>query len=157
MSGRLFRRGEPAPVVVLDRIRPVEVPVLTEVKRRLGRNDIAGALLLAYPAVVADLGRAYGVDFPEGFSHEEILAKRFNEAMSPMAEFFDRLYRLYAPVRFGGQLPPGSADVVLELVQSLYSAEPMWRLYVTTLPPAEPTNGARKAPSEPVPEDGGTQ
>jgi hypothetical protein len=131
----MFRRPDPTPPVILDRIRPVEVPVLTEVKRRLGRDDVAGALLYAYPKVVDDLGRAYDVAFPEGYSHEEILTRRFNEAMAPMAEFFDRLYRLYAPVRFGGRAPPGTADVVLELVQSLYSPEPMWRLYVTTLHP----------------------
>lgn len=143
----MFRRSEPPPVVVVDRIRPVEVPILTEVKRRLGRNDVAGALLYAYPKIVEDLGRAYGVDFPEGFSHEEILTKRFNAEMAPMAEFFDRLYRLYAPVRFGRHPTPHSADIVLELVQSLYSPEPMWRLYVTNLGPSPPTNGGAAAPN----------
>ncbi|MCI4328382.1 MAG: hypothetical protein L3J86_02245 [Thermoplasmata archaeon] len=147
MSHSMFRRPDPPPAVVVDRIRPVEVPTLTEVKRRLGRNDVAGALLYAYPKIVEDLGRAYGVDFPEGFSHEEILAKRFNAEMAPMAEFFDRLYRLYAPVRFGRHPTPHAADIVLELVQSLYSPEPMLRLYVTNLGPSAPTNGGGNVPT----------
>jgi hypothetical protein len=153
MTNRLFRRSNSPPVVMLDRIRPVEVPILTEVKRRLGRNDVAGALLLAYPKVVEDLGRAYGVEFPEGYSHEEILEKRFNAEMRPMAEFFDRLYRLYAPVRFGKRPNPGSGDLVLELMQSLYSAQPMWHLYVTTLPSGAPGNGSTAAEAAPPPTD----
>jgi hypothetical protein len=155
--GSMFRRADPTPPVILDRIRAVEVPVLTEVKRRLGRDDVAGALLYAYPKVVEDLGRAYDVAFPEGYSHEEILTRRFNEAMAPMAEFFDRLYRLYAPVRFGGRAPPGTADVVLELVQSLYSPEPMWRLYVTPLTPAPAVHSTGSTPTSAVersPEEG---
>ncbi|MCI4325831.1 MAG: hypothetical protein L3K00_08160 [Thermoplasmata archaeon] len=152
----MFRRPEPTPPVVLDRIRPVEVPVLTEVKRRLGRDDVAGALLYAYPKVVEDLGRAYDVAFPEGYSHEEILTRRFNEAMAPMAEFFDQLYRMYAPVRFGGRAPPGTADVVLELVQSLYSPEPMWRLYVTPYSP-EPAATTSAGTSATTPERAGEE
>jgi hypothetical protein len=152
----MFRRPESTTIVVRDRIRPVEVPVLTEAKRRLGRDDVAGALLYAYPKVVEDLGRAYGVEFPEGYSHEEILTKGFNEAMAPMAEFFDRLYRLYAPVRFGRRPPPGTGDAVLELLQSLYGAEPMWRLYVTNLAAPDPPDngGTAAAPAERLGEEG---
>jgi hypothetical protein len=117
-------------ILVRERVRPVEVPVLTETKRLLGRDEVAGALEYAYPIVVRDLERAYGVAFPEGYTHEEIVLHGFTEEMRPLAEFFDRLYRLYAPVRYGHRPPPGSADDVLELLQSLYSPLPMWRLYL---------------------------
>jgi hypothetical protein len=139
---RLFRRGDPAqdPRVV-DRFRAVEVPVLTEAKRHLVRGDVKGALLYAYPKVIEDLGRAYGATFPGGFSHEEILARGFTPEMGPLVDFFDRLYHLYAPARFGNGPNGGSGDEVLELLQSLYAAEPMWRLYVT------PGAGADPAPA----------
>lgn len=130
----------PASPTVVERIRGVEVPVLTETKRRLGRGEVGSALTYAYPKVVEDLGRAYAVEIPAGFSHEEIVARVFDEAMAPELEFFDRLYRLYAPVRFGGRTPTVSSDEVFELVRSLYSPEPMWRLYLTgPEDPAGPT------------------
>jgi hypothetical protein len=131
MSWRSRRDGEPDPVVFVDRIRAVEVPVLTEAKRRLVRGDVPGALRFAYPKVLEDLGRAFGTPIPEGFSHEEIVDRGFTPEMAPLVDFFDRLYALYAPARFGTGPPPDSGDEVLELLQSLYSAEPMWRLYVT--------------------------
>jgi hypothetical protein len=125
------RRPEKVDPVILERIRPVEVPVLTEVKRRLGREDVAGALRYAYPKVVEDLARAYQVTIPPGFSHEEIVARGFTEPMRPLLDFFEKLYRLYSPVRYGERPAPGAPQEVLELLQSLYGAEPMWRLYVT--------------------------
>ncbi|HEV2318083.1 MAG TPA: hypothetical protein VGV89_11010 [Thermoplasmata archaeon] len=128
--------------IVLERIRPVEVPPLTEAKRYLVRNDVAGALLYAYPQVVADLGRAYGIEFPEGFSHEDLVAQGFSEEMRPLVAFFDELYRLYAPVRYGGRRPEGTGDAVLELLQSLYSPEPMWRPYVAAGNGSAPSNGS---------------
>ncbi|MGI0052671.1 MAG: hypothetical protein ACRECR_00215 [Thermoplasmata archaeon] len=148
---RFRRRAEPVrEAIVTERIRGVEVPVLTETKRRLLRGEVAEALRYAYPRVVADLERAYGVEFPPGFSHEEILERGFTEPMRPLTEFFDRFYRYYAPVRFGGRAPSSEGDQVLEIVRSLYSSEPMWRLYLSdgfsTAPPYEtaPTETARE-------------
>jgi hypothetical protein len=139
-----FGRAEPPPPpVVLERIRPVEVPVLTELKRLLGREDPAGALRYAYPKVVEDLARAYGVAIPVGLTHEEIVRRAFTEAMRPQLDFFDRLYRLYAPVRYGERAPPAGAEEIFETVQSLYAAEPMWRLYVTPGEPVASGAGAR--------------
>jgi len=60
-----MRKRSPSPSApelrVVEKIRPVEVPVLTETKRRLGRGEVAQALRYAYPQVVADLERAYGM------------------------------------------------------------------------------------------------
>ncbi|MHB8352574.1 MAG: hypothetical protein ACYDFT_07820 [Thermoplasmata archaeon] len=141
---RVWHRAEPVrDPVVTERIRGVEVPVLTDAKRRLLRRDVAGALRDAYPKLLEDLQRAYGVEFPPGYSHEEILARGFTEPMRPLTEFFDRLYRLYAPVRFGGRMPDDRGDEVLELLRSLYSPEPMWRLYLS-----EGRSAVAAAPSE---------
>jgi hypothetical protein len=122
--------GDDHELPVRELLRPIEVPVLTEVKRRLAHDQVAAALEYAYPQVLTDLQRAYGVEFPPGFSHEDIVDRGFSEPMQPFRVFIDRLYRLYAPVRYGHRAPPGTGEEVLELVQSLYSPEPMWRLYV---------------------------
>jgi len=131
MSRRFRRNGDAANVVVVDRIRAVEVPVLTEAKRYIVRGEVSAALRFAYPKVVEDLSRAFGTALPEGYSHEELLARSFTPEMAPLVDFFNRLYALYAPARFGDGATPESGEEALELLQSLYAAEPMWRLYVT--------------------------
>jgi hypothetical protein len=148
MRRTLFRRSGDGGASVLERIRPVEVPILTEAKRRLARGDVGGALRYAYPRVLDDLGRAYDVEFPPGFSHEEIVGRAFTEPMQPLRVFFDGLYQLYAPVRFGGSALPGRSNEVLEMLRSLYAAEPMWRLYVRPREPerAPPAGAASEAP-----------
>jgi hypothetical protein len=143
MTRRFRRNGDATGVVVVDRIRAVEVPVLTEAKRYVVRGDAGAALRYAYPKVVEDLGRAFGTALPEGYSHEELLERSFTPEMAPLVDFFQRLYTLYAPARFGEGAPPEAGDEALELLQSLYSAEPMWRLYVI------PENGAKVAPASP--------
>ena len=127
-----FGRGRPGTeATVGDRYRPVEVPILTEAKRRAAVGDLGGALRYAYPRVLADLERAFEVEFPPGFSHEEIVERAFTPAMAPLRVFLDQLYRMYAPARYGGAGPPaGSAEELVELLKSLYAADPMWRLYV---------------------------
>jgi hypothetical protein len=136
------RTPEPIAPILVDRIRPVEVPVITESKLLLGRQDLSGALLYAYPRVVEDLARAYRLELPPGFSHEEIVMRKLSGPLGPIAEFFDRLYRLYAPVRYGSRLTSAGADEILGLLQSLYSTEPMWRLYVTPNPPTSHPRGS---------------
>lgn len=146
------RRTEPLPAPPSDRVRAIEVPVLTELKRLLGRDDVSGALLYVYPKVLEDIGRAYGAEVPQGYSHEEMVARTFSGPMGTQVEFFDRLYRFYAPVRYGRRPAPGTAKEVLEIVQSLYAAEPMWRLYLTDLaPPTVPSNGHSHDGDEPSP------
>lgn len=136
-----WRHEEPPVIVVADRIRPVEVPVLTELKRLLGHGDVSRALLYVYPRVLTDVARAYDAEVPEGYSHEEIVAQRLAAPMGTQVEFLDRLYRMYAPVRYGRGPAPGTGDEVLELVQSLYAPERMWRLYLTEVPRSPVPNG----------------
>jgi hypothetical protein len=152
MTRRFRRNGDASSVVVVDRIRAVEVPVVTEAKRYVVRGEVGAALRYAYPKVVEDLSRAYGTELPEGYSHEELLARSFTPEMAPLVDFFHRLYVLYAPARFGDGAPAESGDEALGLLQSLYAAEPMWRLYVTPGDGASPVVVAPPAP-EPVPPD----
>lgn len=129
-----FRRGSGKDPVVVERIRTVEIPVLTEVKRLLGRADPEGAIRYAYPQLLRDLSRGYHVTFPPGYTHSDIVARAFTPEMRPLAEFFDRLYRLYAPVRYGHRAPVGASQELVELLHSLYSPEPMWHLYLRPAP-----------------------
>ena len=145
---RWFRRDNGGPAVQ-DRIRAIEVPVLTEVKRRIGRGDVSGALLYAYPKVLEDLPRAYGIEVAAGDVHEELMGRRVTPEMAPVAEFFDRLYTLYAPVRFGERPANGSSKDLVEVLKSLYAAEPMWRLYLTALPNSAPS-GSGPVPAPPA-------
>jgi hypothetical protein len=148
-----FSRPEDAPPApqAPDRVRAIEVPVLTELKRRLGHDDLAGALLYVYPKVVEDLARAYGADVPAGYSHEEIVARKLAGPMGTQVEFLDRLYRMYAPVRYGQGPSPGTGDEILEIVQSLYAPEPMWRLYLTDVRATSPSNGHGEAGADAAP------
>ncbi|HEV2448945.1 MAG TPA: DUF4129 domain-containing protein [Thermoplasmata archaeon] len=150
MSRRSGARADPE-IRVVERIRAVEVPVLTETKRRLGRGETGAAVRYAYPQVVADLERAYGRPFAVGWTHEEILRVGFQPEMEPLREFFEALWRLYEPFRYGDRAPPPDGRQVLELLQSLYAAPPMWRLYLASAAPEEaaPREGtAENAPTE---------
>jgi hypothetical protein len=149
------RKRRPAPAApeprVVEKIRPVEVPVLTETKRRLGRGEVAEALRYAYPQVVADLERAYGRPFAVGWTHEEILRYGFSPEMEPLRDFFEALWRLYEPFRYGARAPPPDGREVLELLRSLYAAAPMWRLYVAPARAEAPVargGDAEAAPTE---------
>jgi hypothetical protein len=143
-------RTEDVPTtVIVEKIRPVEVPVLTEAKRRLGRGEVAETLRYAYPKVVEDLQRAYRRPFAVGWTHEEIVRDGFTPEMQPLLDFFEALWRLYEPFRYGARGPPPEGREVLELLQSLYAAPPMWRLYVELArPESEVLRSEGPAPPE---------
>ena len=142
------RAGGPGSAVA-ERIRPLEVPVLTEAKRRVALGEVGEALRRAYPQVLRDLARAYDIEIPSGYSHEEIVALSFTEPMQPQRVFFDQLYRLYAPARFGLPRPADGGEQLIELLRSLYAAEPMWRLYLH--PAARPSPEAAAADDPDLP------
>ena len=75
-----WRKEEPAPPSVLEQVEPVEIPLMTEVKRRLAESDFRGAILEAYPAVIADFSKAFSLPFPPGMTHEEFEAEILSEA-----------------------------------------------------------------------------
>ncbi len=131
----LGRRGpDPAGPQLL--LRPVELPVLTETKRRIYRGNVAEALRYAYPIVLEDLQQAYGVQFPAEWTHEEILRLGLPPAAGPLSEFLARFYRLYGPARYapGATLPPEAGNEAIELLRSIYAFAPMWRLYAWRQP-----------------------
>lgn len=134
------------PVEVIERIEPVEIPIITETKRRLARGEYAPALQGAYDQVLLDLQRAYGQRFPPGWTNGEILDRGSAESWGHLPDFLRRLTDLYMPFRFGGQAPSGDPETLLGLLQSIYAARPMWRLYVE--PRQErPTSVGADAPS----------
>ena len=155
--GLFRRRGADGGPLVVERVRSIELPILTEMKRRLVRGDVADALRYAYPLVLEDVEKAYGVGFPPEWTHEEILRLGIPPGAGPVGEFLPRLYRLYAPARYGPnpRLTDADGAEALELLRSIYAVAPMWRLYAwhrptameRLFPPRHPTHATVPDPS----------
>lgn len=142
-----WRRPPPEPPSVIEHVEAVEIPVITEVKRRLAKGDYEGALLYAYPIAAEDLSKAFRAPFPPGMTHEEFLASTSGHELGHLPEFFRRFYDLYAPVRYG---PPGhtAAPAALSgLLKSIYAQRPMWKLYLQ--PKHLPPDGGTPAEAPP--------
>jgi hypothetical protein len=165
-SGWFARRRARDTPRYLERFRTLEPPILTETKRRIYRGDVAGALRYAYPLVLEDVQRAYGVSFPPEWTHEEILRAGIPPGAGPVAEFLPKLYELYAPARYsnGASLPPEAGAQTIEILRSLYSVAAMWRLYAwhkpgglgrlfpprAPAPPAEPADESEPGAENPA-------
>jgi hypothetical protein len=138
--------------VVVNPMKPIEVPVLTETKRLLARREYEKAVLYAYPAVLLDVERAYGVQFSPNWTHEEVLVHGMRPGMERLPEFLLVLYRLYEPVRYGRNVP-AQGDSLVGALQSIYSHRPMWELYKELLlsgnPSASPDPTAISGPLGP--------
>jgi hypothetical protein len=125
-----WKKPEPVAPEVVEQIEAVEIPVITEVKRRFAKGDYAAALLEAYPKAANDLSRGFKIPFPAGMTHEEFLRTKTTPEMGHLPEFFHRFYALYAPLRYG---PPGKFETPKELpgiLESIYAHRAMWRLYL---------------------------
>ncbi len=98
-----FRRTTDGPVL-LEQIVPLEVPVLTEVKRLLTRGERARAIRYGYLKAVEDCVYAFGVRFPTGATHVEFLATAMGpgSTLCDQREIYERAYRMYETVRYGG-------------------------------------------------------
>lgn len=127
--------------VILETMRPVEIPVITETKRRWSSGDRAGSVGYAYGAVLYDLQRAFSVEFRPDWTNEEILVFGVTPEMVPIPDFLARLVRMYEPIRYGGAIPDDAGSPE-PLLQSIYAHHAMWRLYVE----AVPHRGAAPAP-----------
>ena len=128
LGALVHRLLHPRPVVLETR-RPVEVPVITETKRRWMRGDRLGAVRFAYEGSLADIQRAFGVRFPDDWTHQDILERGVTAEMAPIPDFLHRLLTVYEPVRYGGELPteiPPPDDIL----RSIYAHPKMWGLYV---------------------------
>ena len=153
---RWFSKPEAPPPEIVEQVEPLEIPVIIEANRRLGRGDYLGAVRGSYPQVANDLAKAFNTPFPTYWTHEEFLRSLDEKTMGHLPEFLRLFYQIYAPVRYG---PPGTpiryglmahgpdtgrvlapAEVpktLMELLKSIYSQPPMWRLYISLKVPRE--------------------
>lgn len=143
-----WRSKEPerAPEVI-ERVEPIEIPIITETKRLLARGEYDGALRGAYARVLEDVQRAFSVPFPPGWTTGDILGRGAGPEMGHLPEFLERLTSLYTPLRFGASAPRRDPDELLALLQSIYASRPMWRLYLEPRPAAE----RDRSPAPPTP------
>ncbi len=146
---RLFGKAPEGPIVV-ERMSPMEVPVLTEVKRYIARGENALAIRYGYTTAIQDVTRAYGLKFPRELTNIEFLQWAMGPGTPLASQFdlFERAYRFYEPVRFGEGVPK-SMDF-LSTLTSIYASPPMFRLYASTaypdgtpIPPPPPPSAPR--------------
>ena len=148
-----WKKPQPVSTEIVEQITAVEIPVITEVNRRIAKGDYDGAIRFAYPKAAEDLARAFRVAFPPGMTHEEFLRTQTTSAMGHLPEFFLRFYELYAPLRYG---PPGAWQdpaALVTILKSIYAPRPMWQLYLQPKDPDHPrgrgTPRSGDAPAEP--------
>ncbi|MCI4360402.1 MAG: DUF4129 domain-containing protein [Thermoplasmata archaeon] len=124
---------------ILETRRPVEVPVITETKRLWSIGERPSAIRFAYAGALTDVQRAFGIEFPPDWTHEDILERGVSREMGSVPDFLVQLLRLYEPVRYGpGTAPPGQSPEPILL--SIYAHPKMWGLYIAAVPAPE---GAR--------------
>lgn len=139
------RKGNPAPPgspPVGPVVRPLEVPVVTETKRLMGRGEPGRAVRYAYPAAFSDAARAFHWEVGGSATHRELLAGLAEKAPAHFVTHLARLYALYEPARYGREAPPLSEDPV-QLLLSLYSFPDLWMLYAVPNPRAAANDGSR--------------
>lgn len=127
---RWFTRAPAPPPEIIERVEAVEIPVITETKRRLARGEYEEALRAAYAQVVADVQRAYAARFPPGWTHDELIERGLDGRMGHLPEFLRRLTDLYVPVRYGPAPAPEDPEQLTGLLVSIYAQRPMWQLYL---------------------------
>jgi hypothetical protein len=165
---RWFRKPEAPPPEIVEQVEPVEIPVIIEVKRRLGRGDYRGAVRISYPRAVEDMAMAFNTPFPPHWTHEEFLRSLDEKTMGHLPEFLRLFYQVYAPIRYGPPatpiqyglthgpetariLSPAEVPEVLQaLLKSIYAQPPMWRLYIS--PKVPPEEGSDPPPAAAPPE-----
>ncbi len=126
-----WKKPEPPQTEVVEQIEAIEVPVVTEVKRRLAKGEVVDAIRYSYPKAAEDLARAFKQPFPPGMTHEEFLRRGSRSEMGHLPEFFRRFYEWYSPLRYG---PTATTDVdseaLLGMLGSIYTHRAMWYLYL---------------------------
>jgi metal-sulfur cluster biosynthetic enzyme len=144
---RLFGNKDNGDRVVVETVRPVEIPVITTVKQCLVRGVYGEAVRYGYQAAMYDLQRAYRTVFPPTWTNKDILEKGFHGRKGYLPQLFAQLYELYEPVRFG---PPSEWKMhygdVVGILQSIYADEALWRLYTSQVgsPSYGPADGNGK-------------
>ncbi len=140
---RLTGAPPPAPVVV-ERMSLVEVPVLTETKKRVARGETGAAVVFGFTQAIADVSRAYGIAFPPELTPLEFIrwAMGPQTPLAQQREIYERAYAIYEPVRYWGAA--GNGPEFIEALTSIYAAPEMARLYAAlqAATPPTPTGGA---------------
>ncbi|MDE1820184.1 MAG: hypothetical protein KGJ23_07425 [Euryarchaeota archaeon] len=113
---------------MMETVRPIEIPVIAQVKRRLAEGQFAEAVTLAYHTAVLDLQRAYRTQFPAHWTHLDVVQWTRRNNLGIVADCISKLYQSYEPVRYGRASDVQRADIVSPLT-SLYAQSPLWRLY----------------------------
>lgn len=125
-----FKHKDREDKVVVETVKPVEVPVITTVKQCLVRNNYGEAVRYGYQAALYDFQRAHGLVFPPIWSNRDILERGFKGVPGYLPALFAQLYKLYEPVRFGQAASwTGAEGDVVGILQSIYSDGSLWRLY----------------------------
>lgn len=127
----MFRRDGGSQPYVMETVRRIEIPVISQVKNLLAADRYSEAVTLAFQTSVLDLQRAYQQAFPPHWTHKDVLQWTARSNLGLVTELLGRLYRLYEPVRYGqaGDIEKGD---VLSPLQSLYAQSALWRLYSTS-------------------------
>ncbi len=124
----MFNRDYGQGPYVMETVRPIEIPVIAQVKRRLAEGQFAEAITLAYHTAVLDLQRGYRYSFPAHWTHLDVLQWARRNNLGIVADCLAKLYHLYEPVRYGRPADVQRSDVISPLT-SLYAQSPLWRLY----------------------------
>lgn len=125
----LFKKKAGDNQVYVETVRPVEIPVITAVKQCLVRSNYPEAVRYGFQAALYDFQRAFKVVFSTTLTNKDILFRELKNVGGYLPALFEQFYELYEPVRFGKPGNKTHEGDVVGLLQSIYSAEPMWRLY----------------------------
>ncbi len=128
---RLFHADYP-PSEVDERAPYLDVGVVNEASRRIGRGDVLDGVAFGLSMAVQDAASAHSIELSPGLTYPEILRGSFPRRMPPsMIEHFERMYALYEPIRFGPAAPVREAtakEFIAEL-RALYASESLQRMY----------------------------
>ncbi len=103
-------------------------PILAEVDQLVAQGKTAEAVLLAYPTVVEDVRRSFGLRLPRQWTHREFLREQLRADMGYVTQLLPRLYALYEPVRYGPHRDV-PAPLLRDLLRAIYAEAPMYNLY----------------------------
>ena len=114
---------------MIESVRPVEVPVITETRRLVARGEYRRAVQYGYSRVLADLRNAYQLLIEPSWTHSEILQAVRSLPTGPVPDFLRQLLELYGPARYGSGPITEQPGTLLSALLGIYSQRPMWYLY----------------------------
>jgi|GEM_PF-6322343 len=128
---RLFHTDS-GPLELDERSAYLDVGVVNEASRRIGRGDIPDGVAFGFSMAVQDAASAHSIELSSALTYQDILRESFPRRMPPsMIDHLERMYSLYEPIRFGPPAPVSDAaarEFIVEL-RALYSAVSLQRMY----------------------------